>query len=163
MWTVKVNYGNVKLLIGKLMLRCYVRECLLNGRDFVFLDVELKLQVFDWKPRYPWWMWYSISVTCVPLLCNWYYVCCACHYLFTATSCGQYGQHFLSVSADYSNFLVQFTLVQLRTELDMGMMMSIFEKKQHENIKSDICWTSISYLYRSICFNRISRALQWSK
>lgn len=65
-------------------------------------------------------MWYSISVTCVPLLCNWYYVCCACHYLFTATACGQYRQHFLSVIADYS-----FTLVQLRTELVMGMMMSM--------------------------------------
>lgn len=43
MWTVKVNYGNVKLLIGKLILRFYVKECLLYETDFVFLDVELKL------------------------------------------------------------------------------------------------------------------------
>lgn len=96
-----------------------MRECLLYRTDFVFLDAELKLQVFSWKLRHPCWMWYSISVTCVPLLCNWYYVYCACRYLSTATSCGQYGQHFLSVIPDYS-----FTL-QLRTELGMGVMMSM--------------------------------------
>jgi len=36
-------YGQVKLLIGKLMFRCYGSECCADGIVFVFSDLELKL------------------------------------------------------------------------------------------------------------------------